>query len=275
MALAHQQPARPAVQPSAPRTTEHQLAVTGIVFNVQRFSIHDGPGIRTTVFLKGCPLRCPWCANPESQRGQVEQAADGSSYGEEKTVAQVLATVLRDRDFYEQSGGGATLSGGEPLLQKDFALALLMCLREENIHTAVETTGAVDAHTFAQAVEAVDYLLFDIKHHDPQKHAEAVGGSLPPILANLRRALASKKELLVRIPVIPGYNSALADARAFAALLAGLGVARVEALPFHQFGESKYQRLGRAYALAGVPALHEEDLAAYKQVLREGGLDVV
>ncbi|MEG1843153.1 MAG: glycyl-radical enzyme activating protein [Clostridia bacterium] len=244
----------------------------GMVFNVQKFSIHDGPGIRTTVFLKGCPLRCAWCANPESQSSALETGLDGSVYGASRTVSDVMDEVRQDLPFYLESGGGVTLSGGEPLMQGDFACALLRALKAEGIHTAVETTGEAEPAAFARALAFIDLFLFDVKHYDGEKHRLGTGLDNRRILDNLRTVLASGKDLLVRIPVIPGFNDRCADAEGFCALFAQLGVQQVELLPFHQFGEKKYALLGRNYALQGCPALRDQDLEAYREVFSRNGL---
>lgn len=246
------------------------------ICNIQKFSLHDGPGIRTVVFFKGCPLRCAWCANPESQEKALASlpAAEGFSLGgERKTLAQVLAACLQDKPFYEESGGGVTLSGGEPLLWPEFALALLQALHGEGIHTALETTGFADPAVFQEVTNETDLLLFDMKHWDAARHKQGTGvdNSLP--LANMKWAIAAGKEVLPRIPVIPGYNDSLEDAAGFCRRLAEVGAKRAQLLPFHQFGEKKYSLLGRDYAYAGVPALHQEELEPFRQeFLRRGSV---
>jgi len=243
---------------------------TGLVFNIQKFSIHDGPGIRTVVFLKGCPLACAWCANPESQNPSIEYCLDPST-GEMKaegrvySVDEVVAVCEQDRAFYDESGGGATLSGGEPLMQPKFAIELLGALQRRGIHTAMETTGHVAPAVFDRALDVVDYLLIDVKHHDRAEHRRWTGRDNDLPLRNLRQALQRQTRTCVRIPVIPGVNDQVSDAHAFARLLRSMGVDEVQLLPFHQFGERKHELLGRPYAMAGVPPLHEEDLVDYRQ----------
>lgn len=239
----------------------------GIVFNIQKFCLHDGPGIRTTAFLKGCPLRCQWCANPESQQQGIERDTEGTVYGEEKTVAQVMDAILQDVPFYEESGGGVTLSGGEPLGQIDFACALLGACKDRGIATAVETTGAVAPEALGRAAPLTDLFLFDVKHHDRQRHKAGTGVDNALILENLRWLIEGGHRVQVRIPVIPGFNGSLGDARAFGQLLGGMGAKDVELLPFHQFGEKKYTLLGKAYAFNGKPAMNREDLIEYRKVL--------
>lgn len=292
---------------------------TGMIFNIQKFSLHDGPGIRTVVFFKGCPLKCKWCANPESQSPNVQVLWDGDkcmkcgtcvrdcvaraislsegriqvseslctgcriclehcpgralkAEGEAKTVEEVLAVCLQDLDFYEESGGGVTLSGGEPLVHPDFAIALIRALKEHGIHTAIETTGFAAPEVFDQVTDLLDLLLFDIKHWDEQRHIAGTGVSNRLILDNMKRAIAAGKNVLPRLPVIPGFNDSLEDAAGFVKRLKEAGASRVQMLPFHQFGERKYEELGKDYEYTDVPALHEEDLEAFKQVFLDAGI---
>ena len=253
-------------------------ARTGVVFNIQRFSLHDGPGIRTVVFLKGCPLLCPWCANPESINPGVEEFLDPDTgevtpAGRTRTIEELLETCEADRVFFEESGGGVTLSGGEAMMQHAFAIEMLRRLQEVGIHTAMESTGHVAAPVFERALEHLDYLLMDVKHHDRQEHKRWTGGYNDLPLHNLSRAISRGIDICVRIPVIPGVNDTLQDARAFAALLRRLRVERVQLLPFHQFGERKYTLLGRPYRMAGVAALHQEDLLDYRDLMRAEGVE--
>lgn len=292
---------------------------TSIVFNIQKFSLHDGPGIRTVVFLKGCPLKCKWCANPESQSPRIQILWDKEkclgcgacaascpqgavlktgriiringktcsgcgicaagcpaqtlrAEGEVKTVREVLNVCLQDRDFYEESGGGVTLSGGEALVHPDFSMALADALQKQNIHVAMETTGFAAPELFDRVTGHMDLLLFDVKHWDEAKHLEGTGVSNRLILDNMKRAIASGMRVLPRLPVIPGYNNTLADAKGFAARLKETGACEIQLLPFHQFGEKKYDELGKPYAYTDVPALHEEDLKDFRQVLLDQGI---
>ncbi len=292
----------------------------GTIFNIQKFSTNDGPGVRTTVFFKGCPLHCRWCANPESQSAAVQilydqdrcmqcaacvrtcpqQAvalsdqrvsidpagcmgclrcvqgcpAGALSYeGEIKTVQEVVEVCLQDKDFYETSGGGVTISGGEGLAQPAFLEELLTALKQHQIHLAIETTGYARPEHFQKLAPLADLLLFDVKHYDSTRHQEGTGVPNEQILENLQRAIAQKICVLPRIPVIPGFNASLQDAAGLAALLTRVGARRVQLLPFHQFGEGKYHKLQRAYPYEGVAALHEEDLTDYRQVFLEDGLE--
>lgn len=252
---------------------------SGILFNLQKFSLNDGPGIRTVVFFKGCPLRCKWCSNPESQRPEIESVPDlnnpglRKTEGEVRTVSSVVEECLQDKAFYEESGGGVTLSGGEPLMQPDFCFALLKGLKGAGLHTAMETTGFAKPEIFQQAAPLVDLFLFDIKHWNEEKHREGTGVSNALPLENMTRAIRAGKDVLPRLPVIPGYNNSLSDAFAFAKRLKAAGAGRVQLLPFHQFGERKYEMLGRAYAYRDVPALHEEELGEFRQAFFSKGIE--
>lgn len=247
---------------------------TGLIFNIQKFSINDGPGIRSTVFFCGCPLSCRWCSNPESQnrcRKAVLASGDPKLMGREWTVEEVLSEVEKDRCFYEESGGGITLSGGEVLQQHAFAIALLKEAGRRSLHCAAETTGYATEEVFAQFIRHIDLLLFDMKHWDSKIHQEKTGVPNEGILKNMRYAVEQKVPVIARIPVIPKFNANLPAARGMASLLKELGVREVHLLPFHQFGEKKYEQLKLSYEMKGIKQLHPETLARYLEVfLREG-----
>ncbi len=272
---------------------------SGTVFDIQHFAIHDGPGIRTTVFLKGCPLRCLWCHNPEGQEARPEifyspekcigcrfcesacrhglhtfsaGAVDGTlehAYlrddcvrcgectrecyagalelcGREMSAGEVLAEVLKDRPFYESSGGGLTISGGEPLQQFEFTAALLGEARAAGLHTVVETCGAGPTERFLALVPLVDLFYFDVKESDPALHRRYTGVGNDLILANLAAVDAAGASTVLRCPVIPGLNDRAEHFAAVAALAGRLrGVQAVHVLPYHALGTNKHRRLGK------------------------------
>ncbi len=291
----------------------------GIIFNIQKFSTNDGPGVRTTVFFKGCPLKCRWCANPESQSADVQILYDSArchqcstcvrvcpqkavsmledrilidrskcvgclacvrncpanalSYeGGYKTVPEVIRVCLQDKDFYETSGGGVTISGGEGMSQPEFLEELADELKKHQIHLAIETTGYITPEIFHRLAPRFDLLLFDVKHYDSIRHCEGTGVPNEQIIENLAWAIAQGIEILPRIPVIPGFNYSEEDAVGIAALLKRAGAERAQLLPFHQFGENKYHKLNWDYAFENVAALHEEDLKGYLRVFQEEGI---
>ena len=209
----------------------------GRILDIQKFSLHDGPGIRTIVFLKGCPMSCAWCSNPGSRKLPVLQIADPdnpdvvTADSRDYTVDEVVAICLQDQAFYEESGGGVTLSGGEAMVQHRFTTKFLRTLNSQGIHTAIETTGYAAPGIFAKILAQVDLVIIDVKHHDPTQHESwtTVGNELP--LRNLTTAIDAGGDVLVRIPVIPGVNNQIADAVAFSHLLAPLGVTEVSCSP--------------------------------------------
>ena len=252
------------------------MEIKGRIFNIQKFSINDGPGIRTTVFFKGCPLQCAWCANPESQNrnAPIADAMENELYcGRERTVEEVMRVVRQDIDFYEESGGGMTLSGGEVLQQMDFAVALIDAARAEGIHTAVETTGFAAPERFRSFLPHPDLYLFDFKHYDRELHRRYTGVYNDVIVENLRAVVAAGKPVIARIPVIPHFNVGISHARGLSRALSEIGVREVHLLPFHQFGEKKYEELGIEYEWKGVKQLHPEALERYRQVFLDAGLD--
>lgn len=254
-------------------------AAKGLIFNIQKFSINDGQGIRTVVFFKGCPLRCPWCANPESQKACIEKMHDeihGSfqTVGEYKGVPEIMKVILQDRDFYEESGGGVTFSGGEVLNQTEFAIELAKAIKKEKINLVCETTGFTKPEIFKKFIHYMDFMFYDVKHWNAEQHREAAGVSNDLIIHNLQIALTEGKDLLVRIPVIPHFNDSLNDAEQFGKLFNRIGIGKVELLPFHQFGLKKYAALERNYAMKDAVQLHPEDLQDYKCVLNDAGIAV-
>ena len=205
------------------------------VFDVQRFSIHDGPGIRTTVFLEGCPLRCAWCQNPESFREDVADAM---------TPEAIVEEVLKDREFYAVSGGGLTVSGGEPLLRVTSVCALLEGAKRQGLHTCVQTSGAVPEANLAAALPLVDLFHFDLKHMDPERHRALTGAGNERILRNAALLLERGANVLFRMPHLPGVNDDDENLRALARFLGGLGVDTLELVPYHRLYLDKWAALG-------------------------------
>lgn len=230
---------------------------TGRIFDIQRYSIHDGRGIRTIVFLKGCVLRCRWCCNPESQNYEIEQmrTQDGvKTMGRDVTVEEVLTTVERDRGYYRRSGGGLTLSGGESLCQPEFALALLRESKNRGISTAIESMGCAPWETIEKLLPYIDQYLLDIKHTDPEKHREFTGKPNTLMMENARKiAVSGLTELTVRVPVVPTFNATEEEIASIARFADSLpGVKGLHLLPYHRLGQDKYEGLGRTYTMADI-----------------------
>lgn len=229
----------------------------GRIFDIQRFSIHDGPGIRTIVFLKGCVLRCKWCCNPESQEYRIQKMmvqGEEKIIGKDVTVEEVMEIVEKDRPYYQRSGGGLTLSGGESLCQPDFARDLLRAAKERGINTALESMGCAPFSVIEEILPYLDTYLLDIKHMDGEKHREFTGRSNELMLENAEKiAVTGKTNLVIRVPVIPGFNCTkkeIQDIAVFADRLAG--VKKIHLLPYHRLGQDKYEGLGRKYELEGL-----------------------
>ncbi len=236
---------------------EDYLNTKGRIFDMQRYSIHDGNGIRTIVFLKGCVLRCRWCCNPESQEYAIQTMlvqGEPKIIGRDVTVQEVIEKVERDRPYYRRTGGGMTLSGGESLCQPDFAEALLRAAKERGINTAMESMGCAKWEVIERILPWLDQYLLDIKHMNPAKHKEYTGRSNELMLENARKIAASgKTELSIRIPVIPGFNDTPEEIRAIAAYTRELqNVRRLHLLPYHRLGQDKYAGLGREYLMGDV-----------------------
>jgi pyruvate formate lyase activating enzyme len=260
----------------------------GLIFDIRRFSVHDGPGIRTTVFFKGCPLTCWWCHNPESRATEPETSVktltlDGKKFpvnevtGKYMTVPEVLEEALRDRIFYDESGGGVTLSGGEPLLQADFAAELLEGLKQEGIHTVVDTCGHVRREDLEKVMPATDIFLFDLKLIDEKEHFEFTGVSNKLIHDTLGFLVDRGKNVIIRFPVIPGITDTRRNVDALKQFLMHLqpGVSRIHLLPFHTGAEAKYGRLQMLNRMKDVKSLQREDLAPLKEEFVQLGFEVV
>lgn len=294
--------------------------MTGTIFNIQKFSIHDGPGIRTTVFLKGCTMACSWCHNPESiarqpeivffpnkciacrrcfgacPTGALRLEGDQRVYdreacrlcgrcaeacyaeaivveGREITSEETVAEILKDKPFYDHSDGGATCSGGEPLLQADFVADVFRRCHDAGVHTALDTAGHVPWDRFQVVLPHTDLVLLDLKLIDPERHRQATGVDNARILDNARRLARADLPLWVRIPVIPGHTDDEANIAAIAAFVEPFpNVQQVELLPYHGFAESKYQRLERDYPLAGAQPPGADQMQRLARVIEGHGL---
>ena len=247
----------------------------GYVFDIRHYSVHDGPGIRTAVFMKGCPLRCRWCHNPESQEMLPVELVKEKRIGEKvlqlpetigklMTPTEVTEEVLKSRLFFEESGGGVTFTGGEPLMQPEFLLECISLLKQYNIHIALDTCGYAPPELYAKISAEVDLLLFDLKHTDAILHQDFTGGALEPVLNNLRSKALLGKPLFVRIPLVPGFNMSENVYREMAEILSELpDLQQIDLLPYHYIAAHKYNRLGLEYKMKGVkePDKDEVDLA--------------
>ena len=244
----------------------------GRIFDIQRFSVHDGPGIRTIIFLKGCVLRCKWCCNPESQNFAIEEMVQGGktkTVGRDVTVAEVMETIKRDTNYYRRSGGGVTLSGGESLCQPEFATALLKACKENSINTAMESTGAVKYEIIEQYLPYLDLFLMDIKHIDSKKHEQFTSRSNERILENAKKIAKNAKKLIIRVPVIPTFNDTEEEILSIARFAETLpNVEELHLLPYHRFGQDKYKGLGRTYELADLVPPTEEKMQSLLRVVQ-------
>jgi len=296
---------------------------SALIFNIQRFSIHDGPGIRTTVFFKGCPLRCQWCHNPESielspeigyhearcikchkcievcpkeavsksQKGVMinREKCDGCGkcaeicysralelYGRHMKIEEAMAEVLRDLPFYNNSNGGVTASGGEPLAQANFVADFFLRAREEGIHTALDTSGHAQWATLRKVLDYTNLVLYDVKTMNPERHKMLTGVSNDLILANLERTCREGTPVIVRIPLVPNYNivNVEEDIKEIADFLQNLNsVRRVDLLPFHRLGKSKYLMLDRNY-IVDIEPPDKEYVEKAQKILVSSGIEV-
>lgn len=253
---------------------EDYAQVRGRIFDIQRYSIHDGAGIRTIVFLKGCVLRCRWCCNPESQSYGIETMlvrGKPTVVGRDVTVSDVLEEVERDRQFYRRSGGGMTLSGGECLCQPDFTLALLAEAKSRGITTAIESMGCADYAVIERILPYLDTYLMDIKHTNPAKHKEFTGRSNELMLENAAKIAASGgTELVIRVPVIPTFNDTPEEIASIARFADRLpGVSRIHLLPYHRLGQDKYDGLGRTYTLTEILPPEPDHMQMLKRTVEQ------
>ncbi len=295
---------------------------TGLLMDVKRFAVHDGPGVRTTLFLKGCSLRCIWCHNPEgisprpqtayyahkcigcgecarvcpagAQRmdasghrferekcvacGACEEACLGEAmklFGRTVTVDEAESIALEDRAFYDHSGGGVTVSGGEPLLQADFVQALFERLKEQGVHTAVDTCGNVPWTAFEKVLPVADMFLFDVKHIDSDAHRALTGAGSERILDNLRRLSDANARIEIRMPLVPKANDDADVLERIGALLGSLHIETMRVLPYHSLARSKYAALRLPDTMPDVPSPDDEQIARAVNILRAHGVNAV
>ena len=244
----------------------------GRIFDIQRFSIHDGPGIRTIVFLKGCYLRCRWCCNPESQEYKFQELTMNGvtkTVGQDISVRELMEEIRKDEVYYRRSGGGITLSGGEAMAQPEFAEAILRACHDNGFNTAIETTAFAEREVVARLIPHIDHVMMDIKHMDSAKHQAYTGQPNEKILDNARWIAENASHLVIRVPVIPTFNATAEEIMAIARFADALpGVERIHLLPYHRLGMDKYGRLGRPYALAGIPPLAQGTVEGFCENVR-------
>lgn len=242
------------------------------ISDIQHFSVGDGPGIRTTIFCKGCNLRCPWCHNPETiSRDTVTltypKANKSVTYGRLMTVEEILREVMEDVDFYRESGGGVTVSGGEPLLQAEAVAELAKALQAQGISVLLDTAGCVPWSRFEAVLPFVDTVFFDWKTSDPAVMKEWIGGDLALVKSNLARLLQTDKDIHIRIPLIPAINTTEEALTAIAADLREVGVKTVALLPFHRLAVGKYEAMGIPYPYRDTPPLSADTLRRAAEIL--------
>lgn len=250
------------------------LQTKGRIFDIQRYSIHDGKGIRTIVFLKGCVLRCKWCCNPESQEFQVQtMMVQGKPkiIGRDVTVEEVMETVIKDEPYYRRSGGGLTLSGGESLCQAEFARDLLHAAKARGMNTAMESMAGLPYEKIEMLLPYLDNYLMDIKQIDPEKHRQFTGRSNELMLENARKVAESGMTRLdIRVPVIPTFNDKPDEIKAIAQFADKLpGVKKIHLLPYHRLGQDKYDGLGRKYEMDGILPPDNAYMEMLKRVVQQ------
>lgn len=299
--------------------------IKGLIFEIERFAIHDGPGIRTVIYLKGCPLQCAWCANPEGQRllpeimiyerdcikcyrcteecpkklirvredkiildrkecnscGLCTQNCPAGGIrlvGKYMDEDEALKEVEKDQPFYRTSNGGVTLSGGEPTMQSEFAISLLKELQRRRIHTAIETCGYLSWQDLERMLKYVDLILYDLKHMDAKKHERYTSVDNKTILENLRKTRELNIPIVVRFPLVPGFNDSCENVHKLGRFCNNIGVEKVDILPYHNYGESKYTKLGRKYPLQNLKPPSKKEvsrisniLCSYNLKIRDGG----
>ena len=267
--------------------TSNSQYIQGIVFDIKHFALHDGPGIRTTVFLKGCPMRCWWCHNPESQQREPESFSHSCKIGDRTfnrpetlgkamTVEEVMKAIKREQLFHMESAGGITFSGGEPLLQFDFLEALLTACREREWHTCIDTTGYTTPLKFKRISDLVDLFLFDIKLLDLEEHRHYTGVGNEAIRINLNFLLAQGKKVILRFPLIPGITDSSPNLKGVLELLTHSAhqIQRFDLLPYHAIGRGKYQRFAKEHKMQGVEEPSSEYMEELKHYFEPAGVPV-
>ncbi|MCE0814415.1 [formate-C-acetyltransferase]-activating enzyme [Buttiauxella sp. S04-F03] len=270
-------------------------AIKARIFNIQRYSLNDGHGIRTVVFFKGCPHYCPWCANPESISGKIEtvrrlskclhcsaclndadECPSGAMerIGRDYSLAQLEKEVLKDDVFFRSSGGGVTLSGGEVLMQAAFATRFLKRLKLLGIHTAIETAGDAAPEKILALAKQCDEVLFDVKIMDSEKAKSVLNINQPRVLQNLKMLVESGIHVIPRVPLIPGYTLERGNMVEILQFLAPLKLTDLHLLPFHQYGEPKYQLLGRSWNMKGIAPPGVSDITPLQQMAENAGFRV-
>lgn len=242
------------------------------ISNIQHFSVGDGEGIRTTVFFKGCNLRCPWCHNPENLTAVPEELhyknGKTETLGRFVTVEEILPELIEDKDFFDTSGGGVTLSGGEVMLQADGARELALALAENEITTLIDTAGCVPYTEFEKLRGVVSGYLYDFKIADPTGYS-AIGGDLALVGENLARLMADGENVQVRVPLIPRFNADAENVLGICRYLSNMGVTTVEILPYHRLGSSKYEAMGLEYAYRDTQPMSRDESEALVNVFRD------
>lgn len=264
------------------------LIILVTIFDIKRFAVHDGPGIRTTVFLKGCPLQCWWCHNPESQEREpvsveIVRKLNGKSlagkkvYGEHMEVEQVVEILIKDAHFYEESGGGVTFSGGEPLMQPDGLVQLLEASKNHGLHTTVDTSGYASWEQFEKIWHLTDLYLYDLKNMDPELHKKYTGVDNALILSNADKLLEKGARLIFRIPVIPGINTINSELETMVRFLKERSekLSEVHLLPYHRIAENKYRNLKMEQHLADVAEPDEHLMRHVVEEFEQTGLELI
>jgi pyruvate formate lyase activating enzyme len=260
----------------------------GLIFSIKKYSIHDGPGIRVTFFMKGCPLSCMWCHNPEGISAKPETICKTNKVGDREFISEevagriyspgkIIETLEKERVFIDQSGGGVTFSGGEPMLQPEFLLETLRLCKSQGYHTAVDTSGYALSKDFVSIIPYTDLFLFDIKHLDDSEHLRFTGVSNVQILTNLRLVLDKGKSVMIRFPVIPGYNDSpghLKRLRDYISANKTPALKKINLLPFHKTGSSKYERLKIPYRTGEVLPPSKEKMKELKIFFQGSGVSV-